>query len=165
MFKIGLATVALNLSFGIRAGDHVELVYSELRFSIPAGFTVVGDIGDSQNMLIFRYGDEPGKQFLAFADMTDDQTVDYGCPAGTFFKAVFFETTAAECDQTLIQAMQENFVVGRKVDTWSKDTYSLAYSSHGDKAFLFVIGDDAKLLKIDSDFLDGESLKRIADDI
>ena len=165
MFKNGVAAVALTLSFGVQASDHVGLIYSDLRFSIPAGFTVVGDIGDSQNMLIFRYGDEPGKQFLAFADMTDDQTVNYGCPAGTFFEAVFFETTAAECDQTLIQAMQENFVIGREVATWLQDTYSLAYSDHGNKAFLFVIDEDAKLLKIDSDFLDGESLKRIAEDI
>lgn len=165
MFKIGLAAVALSLSFGVQAGDHVELVYSDLRFNIPTGFTVVGDIGDSQNMLIFRYGDEPGKQFLAFADMTDDQTVAYGCPSGTFFEAVFFEAAAAECDQTLIQAMQENFVIGRDVATWSQDTYSLAYSDHGNKAFLFVIGEDAKLLRIDSDFLDGESLKRIVEDI
>lgn len=88
MFKNGVAVVALTLSFGVQAGNHVELVYSDLRFGIPAGFTVVGDIGDSQNMLIFRYGDEPGKQFLAFTDMTNDQTVDYGCPAGTFFEAV-----------------------------------------------------------------------------
>ncbi|KPP97671.1 hypothetical protein [Marinobacter sp. HL-58] len=165
MFKIGLAAVALILSFGVQAGDHIEVVFSDLRFNIPAGFTVVGDIGDSQNMLVFRYGDEPGKQFLAFSDMTDDQTVNYGCPVGTFFEAVFFETNAAECDQALIQAMQENFVVGRDVATWSQDTYSLAYSDHGNKAFLFVIGEDSKLLKIDSDFLDGESLKRLADNI
>lgn len=78
-----MAAVALSLSFGIQAGDDIELMYSDLRFSIPAGFTVVGDIDDSQNMLIFRYGDEPGKRFLALADMTDDQTVNYGCPTGT----------------------------------------------------------------------------------
>jgi hypothetical protein len=61
--------------------------------------------------------------------------------------------------------MHENFVRGRKVATWTQNSYSLAYSDHGNKAFLFVIGKDAKLLKIDSDFLDSESLKRIAEDI
>lgn len=132
---------------------------------MPAGFAVVGDIGDSQNILIFRYGDELGKRFLAFADMTHDETVEYGCPPGTFFEAVFFEKAAADCDQTLIEAMQENFLRDRKVATWTQDSYSLAYSDHGNKAFLFVIGKDAKLLKIDSDFLDGESLKRITEDM
>lgn len=53
----------------------------------------------------------------------------------------------------------------RKVATWTQNTYSLAYSDHGAKALLFVIGDDAKLLKINSDFLDGEALKRIAENI
>lgn len=86
-------------------------------------------------------------------------------PPGTFFEAVFFETVAADCDQTLIEAMQENFLRDRKVATWTQDSYSLAYSDHGNKAFLFVIGKDAKLLKIDSDFLDGESLKRIVEDM
>ena len=165
MFKIGLIAVALSLSVAVHAGNRIELLYSDLRFSIPAGFAAVGDIGDSQDMLIFRYGDEHGKRFLAFADMTHDETVEYGCPAGAFFEAVFFETAAADCDQTLIGAVHENFVSGRDVATWTQDSYSLAYSDHGNKAFLFVIGKDAKLLKIDSDFLDGESLKRIAEDI
>jgi hypothetical protein len=86
MFKIGLIAVALSLSFAVHAGNRIELVSSDVRFSMPAGFAVVGDIGDSQNMLIFRYGDELGKRFPAFADMTHDETVDYGCPAGTFFE-------------------------------------------------------------------------------
>lgn len=165
MFRIGLALLALSLAFGVQARNRVDLVYSDLRFSIPAEFTVVGDIGDSHNTLVFRYGDEPGKRFLAFANMTDDQTLDYGCPPGTFFKAVFFEKAAYDCDQTLIEAMQENFVSGRNVATWTQGRYFLAYSDDGVKAFLFVIGEDTKLLRIDSDFLDGESLKRIAEDI
>jgi hypothetical protein len=165
MFKFGLIAVALSLSIAVHAGNRIELVYSDLRFSIPAGFAAVGDIGDSHNMLIFRYGDELGKRFLAFADMTHDETLEYGCPAGTFFEAVFFETASADCDQNLIKTMQQNFVTDRKVATWTQNSYSLAYSDHGNKAFLFVIGDDAKLLRIDSDFLDGEALKRIAESI
>lgn len=89
MFKIGLLAVALSLSLAVHAGNRIELVYSDLRFSIPAGFAVVGDIGDSQNMLIFRYGDELGKRFLAFEDMTHDETVEYGCPPRHFLRGCF----------------------------------------------------------------------------
>ena len=46
MFKIGLIAVALSLSVAVHAGNQIELVYSDLRFSIPAGFAAVGDIGD-----------------------------------------------------------------------------------------------------------------------
>lgn len=63
MFKIGLIAVALSLSFAVHAGNRIELVSSDVRFSMPAGFAVVGDIGDSQNMLIFRYGDFKGSIF------------------------------------------------------------------------------------------------------
>ncbi len=165
MFRLILIATAFALSFAVKADSRIELVYSDLKFNIPAGFTLVGDIGDSLKLLAFRYGDEPGKRFLAFADMTHDQTLDYGCTPGTFFRAVFFATAPNQCDQALIKAMQENFVTDRKVATWSQDSYSLAYSDHGKKAFLFVIGEDGKLLRIDSDFLSGESLKQIAADI
>lgn len=165
MFRFILVAAALAFSSALHADNRIELVYSDLRFSIPAGFTLVGDIGDSQNLLVFRYGDEPGKRFLAFADMTDDQTLDYGCAPGPFFRAVFFATAADKCDQALIKAMQDNFVTDQKVATWRQDSYSLAYSDHGKKAFLFVIGEDGELLRIDSDFLSGESLKQIAGDI
>ena len=159
--RIALLALLSILSLALQANNRVELVYSDLSFSIPASFTVVGAIDDRQNLLVFRYSDESGKRFLAFADMTDDQTIEYGCAPGVFYTAVFFETGGSDCNQRAISGMQDNFINDRKVATWTQDSYAMAYSDHGKKAFLFIIGEDRGLIRIDSDFLDGESLKRI----
>lgn len=161
MLKIGSFIVLSFLCTGAFAKTNVELVYSDLRFEIPGNFSVVGHAGNNQNILIFRYGDELGKRFLAFSDMTNDKTINYGCPVSTFFKGVFFNSDNPECDQDNIKLMQESFVEGRDVDKWSSGEYSIVYSGDNKKSYIFLIGDNGKLVKLDSDFLEGEAFKKV----
>lgn len=161
MLKTGFFIVLSFFYVSAFAKANVELVYSDLRFEIPGNFSVVGDAGDNQNILIFRYGDELGKRFLAFSDMTNDKTINYGCPASTFFKGVFFNSDNPECDQDNIKLMQESFVEGRDVDKWSSGEYSIVYSGDNKKSYIFLIGDNGKLVKLDSDFLEGEAFKKV----
>lgn len=161
MLKTGFFIVLSFFCVGAFAKTNVELVYSDLRFEIPGNFSVVGDAGDNQNILIFRYGDELGKRFLGFSDMTNDKTINYGCPASTFFKGVFFNSDNPECDQDNIKLMQESLVEGRDVDKWSSGEYSIVYSGDNKKSYIFLIGDNGKLVKLDSDFLEGEAFKKI----
>lgn len=161
MFKTGFFILLSFFSISAFAKTGVELVYSDLRFEIPGNFSVVGDAGDNQNILIFRYGDELGKRFLAFSDMTNDKTINYGCPSSTFFKTVFFDTDKPECDQDNVKLMQESFVEGRDVERWSSGEYSIVYSGDKEKSYIFIIGDNGKLVKVDSDFLESESIKKV----
>lgn len=165
MLKFGFSILLLFFSINAFAKTNVELVYSDLRFKIPGNFSVVGDAGDNQNILIFRYGDVLGKRFLAFSDMTNDQTINYGCPASIFFKHVFFVTEKSECNQDNVKIMQESFVEDRYVETWSENEYSIVYSGDKEKSYVFIIGDNGKLVKLDSDFLDNESFKKIVNGI
>lgn len=165
MLKFGFSVLLLLFSINAFAKTNVELVYSDLRLEIPGNFSVVGDAGDNQNILIFRYGDELGKRFLAFSDMTNDQTISYGCPASVFFKHVFFVMDKSECNQDNVKIMRESFVYGRHVETWSENKYSIAYSGDKDKSYVFIIGDNGKLVKLDSDFLDYESFRKIVNGI
>ncbi|WP_043518410.1 hypothetical protein [Halomonas sp. BC04] len=161
MLKLGLSVVLVLFSINTFAKTDIELTYSGLSFEIPGNFSMIGDAGGSQNILIFRYGDELGKRFLAFSDMTNDQTLSYGCPASVFFKNVFFDGDDSGCDQDNIEIMQESFVEGRKVERWSENDYSVVYSGDREKSYIFIIGDNGKLVKVDSDFLEKESLKKI----
>ncbi|MCE8025237.1 hypothetical protein [Billgrantia aerodenitrificans] len=165
MPKLGISIALLLFSINTFAKTDIELVYSGLRFKIPGNFSVIGDTGGSQNILIFRYGDELGKRFLAFSDMTDDETLDYGCPASSFFMNVFFGTDDSGCDQDSINIMQEYFVEGREVEKWSENELSVVYSGNREKSYVFIIGDNGKLVKLDSDFLEKESLKKIVSGI
>jgi hypothetical protein len=161
MLKLGLSVLLLLFSISAFSKTDIELVYSDIRFKIPGNFSVVGDAGDNQNILIFRYGDELGKRFLAFSDMTNDQTINYGCLPSVFFNNVFFDIDKSGCNQDNIKLMQESFVEGRQVETWSSNEYSIVYSGDKEKSYIFIIGDNGKLLKVDSDFLDNESFKKM----
>jgi len=143
----------------------VELVYSDLRFDIPGDFSLVANIGDSQNVLIFRYGDELGKRYLAFSDMSNDKTIDYGCPVAVFFEGVFSGPVNPGCNQQDLKVMQDVFVRDRRVERWDVGRYSVIYSDLNRKSYLFVIGGEEKLLRIGSDFLSYDALKRIVEGI
>lgn len=162
MLRIRLLFILQILSASVFANTDIELVYSDIRFKIPGNFSVIGDAGDSQNILIFRYGDEPGKMFLAFSDLTNDKSINYGCPTNIFFHNVFFDSDESGCDPDKIRLIKGSFVENRSVERWSSKKYSIAYSSNKEKSYIFIIGDNGKLVKIDSDFLKKESLKRVA---
>lgn len=161
MLRVRLLFILQIISASVFANTDIELVYSDIRFKIPRNFSAVGDSGDSQNILIFRYGDEPGKMFLAFSDLTNDKSINYGCPASIFFHNVFFDPDESGCDQDKIKLIKGSFVEGRSVERWSSNKYSIAYSSNKEKSYIFIIGDNGKLVKIDSDFLKKESFKRV----
>jgi hypothetical protein len=161
MLKTGFFIILSFFSISAFAKTNVELIYSDLKFEIPGNFSVVGDAGDNQNILIFRYGDELGKRFLAFSDMTNDKTINYGCPPSTFFKTVFLDTDKSECNQDNVKIMQESFVEGRDVERWSSGEYSIVYSGDEEKSYIFIIGNNGKLVKVDSDFLESESIKKV----
>lgn len=161
MLKVYFSAFLLLFSVDAFSKPPVDLVYADLKFAIPGGVTVVGDAGDRQNILIFRYGDEPGKDFLAFSNMTSDATIDYGCPVNIFFKEVFFGDAKPECNQGNVRLMQEVFVEERDIETWPSNDYEIVFSGSSGKSYVFIIGNDGKLVKIDSDFLDNASFKKV----
>ena len=57
--------------------------------------------------------------------------------------------------------MQESFVAGRDVERWFSGEYSIVYSGNKKKSYIFIIGDNGKLVKVDSDFLESESIKKV----
>ena len=102
MLRVRLLFILQIISASVFANTDIELAYSDIRFKIPRNFSAVGDAGGSQNILIFRYGDEPGKMFLAFSDLTNDKSINYGCPASIFF--ITFSLILMNPDATRIKS-------------------------------------------------------------
>lgn len=161
MARLYITALLLLFSLNAFSRQTIEFVYAGLRFSVPGNFTALGDAGGEQNILVFRYGDVRGKNFLAFADMTEDVTSDYGCSANVFFYSVFSGKKISECNQELIKAMRETLVAGKKIENWSTNDYAINYSADDDKAFVFISGENGKLIKIDSDFMGLDAFKKM----
>ncbi|WP_036191310.1 hypothetical protein [Marinobacterium lacunae] len=139
----------------------VEVVYAGNRFDIPPGFEVVGDLGGTNNILVFRYGREKGKNYIAFTDMTGDKSIEYGCSVDRFFLDLFSLATNTECNRNTMETMANTFVNDSMVDVWRSNHYVVNFSGDGKKTFLFLVSDDGKVIKIDSDFLDKDAYKKI----
>lgn len=153
------------LSLPACAQPRIKLVYSDLNFNLPSSISAMGDAGGEQNILIIRYGDVRGKNFIAFSDMTNDSSVDYGCPASDFFHGVFSDRASPTCNKDNMSLMRQVFVEGKQVESWSVNGYEIAYSKGDKKTFAFVIRDNGKLVKIDSDFISKDSLKEMLENL
>lgn len=161
MLRLVTLLFVFFLSLSACAQPRIKLVYSDLTFSLPGSISAMGDAGGGQNILIVRYGDVKGQNFIAFSDMTNDSSLDYGCPAAVFFRGVFSDSVDKACNKESLDIMRQVFVEGKDVASWSTKDYEIKYSKDHNKIFAFIIGGNGKLVKIDSDFISKDSLKRI----
>ena len=82
-----LAIFILISPFSYAKGEalNVQLVYSGFDFLIPSGQDAIGASGGDSDFLVFRYGKNKGQDYLAFTDMSKDDSSSYGCAPAEFF--------------------------------------------------------------------------------
>lgn len=161
MLKTILTATLLALSLNAFSQSDIELVYSELKLNLPADFTVIGHLGGQDGFLVFRYGHEKGKKYIAFSDMTNDDSIEYGCSVSVFFNDLFSDNRNTPCNSETLKIMRKAFIEKSDVAVWMVNGYKLNYSSDKDKSFVFLSGENGKLIKIDSDFLDKKDYENI----
>ena len=164
MIKTTIATLFLMLTMSVHAEPEVELLYSDLKVKLPGQFTLIGDVGGEDNILIIRYGSDKGKNYIAFTDMTNDKSLDYGCPIKVFFDDLFSGDDST-CNAENLSIMRETFIDNKDVELWQVGGYTVRYSGGKDKSFAFISAEDGKLVKVDSDFLKKERYKTLLGDL
>ena len=125
---------------------------------------MIGDVGGEDNILIIRYGSDKGKNYIAFTDMTNDKSLDYGCPIKVFFDDLFSGDDST-CNAENLSIMRETFIDNKDVELWQVGGYTVRYSGGKNKSFAFVSAEDGKLVKVDSDFLKKERYKALLGDL
>ncbi|HFB63994.1 MAG TPA: hypothetical protein ENJ60_00500 [Aeromonadales bacterium] len=165
MIKFILYLVLSTISINVFSQPYTELIYSELKFNLPGNFTLVGDLGGKDNILIFRYGDKKGKNYIAFTDMTNDKSIDYRCSPSIFYMDLFSKNNNTRCNKEKINILNTVFIDNNEIITWKTEKYTLNYSSDHNKAFVFISGKDGKLIKIDSDFISRKEFKSMFEHI
>jgi len=144
------------------ATDDIQLHYNGHSFSVPASPLVIASPGVKENMLILRYGSERGKRYIGFSDINSDQSLRLGCASSDFFAAVFAGGDGSGCDAEQVAAFKKTFVNDRETGSFQTKKMTVYYSIGNDLSFLFAFDKENTAIKIDSDFLSKEQLKRVA---
>lgn len=164
MLKIALFIVLLALSSNTFSQANIELIYSDLKLSLPNNFMLIGALGDmggQENILIFRYGNEKGKRYIALSDMTNDTSVEYGCSIGLFYNELFSDNKNTDCNNENLNIMRKVFIENKEIAVWAVNGYVLNYSAGKGKSFVFISGENGKLIGVESDFIDKRTYKNI----
>lgn len=138
-----------------------ELLYSGHVFSVPQQSLVIASLGGNDNILVLRYGPEKGKKYLAFSNMNDDKSTDYGCKQTDFFKALFTTSPDNGCNLEQLTAFKSVFVQDHEVGKWAGDKLTVYFSIGGKQSFLFVFDTAGKAIKIDTDFMSKAALEEV----
>ncbi|MAA65550.1 MAG: hypothetical protein CL581_12315 [Alteromonadaceae bacterium] len=153
------ATCTLALT-GCATNNNVKVVYSGLTFHIPPSVVAVGSTGGDQHFLGFKYSPTPGEKFVGFSKEND--IGNGGCGYSAFFKQVLQLSNTNNCDQAAVKSFHIVFNVGSQSGAWPSDQYEAYYFPGKDKkTFVFLVLDDNNAIKIDSDFLDKESMRAV----
>jgi len=158
-FIISLLLLTLS-PFSIAETNTTRFIYSSLDFYIPSNPTVVGSKAGYDNFVFFRYGDEKGKRFLAFSNMTNDKSVNYGCSAENFYAKLIDENKDYSCNKTEIESFKKYFASNSETGKWNGDNFTSYYFYNIEKSFLFIFKDNTSI-KIDTNFLSLNELKDI----
>jgi hypothetical protein len=164
MNKIISIVLFLILPLGCNAENapgRIDLAYGGYVFSIPKNIVVVADAGGDDNILIFRYGQEKGKRYLAFTEMGKDKNLKFGCKPVEFFDSAFSKKEGTECDNAQVLAFKKMFVQGRDVGEWAGNKTTVYYSIGKKQSFLFLFDKSDNAIKIDTDFLNKSEFKNI----
>lgn len=159
MLKSILLICSLLVSTSAIASENIKFIYENAEFHIPANISALASVGDEQNVIIVKYGDTAGQNFIGFTDMTKDSNIDFGCSTKQLIISTFGTTITGHCNQEGVLAMRANFVENSYVETWSINNHTVHYSRNKEKSFVFITDDTDKVFKIDSDFLTLEQIK------
>jgi hypothetical protein len=166
MKKSYLSLLLLLTIFGCHASINpvkTDLLYSGHVFSVPQNAFVIAAIGGDDNILILRYGPERGKKYLAFSDITGDNSVEFQCEPSAFFEALFTASTGEGCNQDELNAFKRVFIKNHDIGQWVGDKLTVYFSISQQQSFLFVFDDAGKAIKIDTDYLSKTDLKEVVD--
>jgi hypothetical protein len=118
------------------------------------------------NMLAFRYGEERGKRFVAFSDISNDKIIDYGCPVGEFYIEHFSPTGTTSCHKRELDALTDGFLKGSIKKVWETPdaVYNYLSNEHDLRSFVFICRKDGKTFQVDSDFLTEDDYRKMFDE-
>jgi len=143
--------------------DNMGFFYAGLKFKIPSNILQIATYNDHEgsDSIAFQYQKNGTEKYIAFNEITGDKLIDYGCPVRVFYDSVFSGKNIAECNNKVVAILRDVYVQGKEVKQWSTSNYSINYSKGDDETFVYISNDEGKLVRIGSDLLSYQEVKKM----
>jgi hypothetical protein len=164
--KISIIFVFLLWSCAACSKD-VLLAYSDMRFQIPDGYSVIVSTDLMNGMLAFKYGEEKGRKFISFSDITNDSAIDYGCPPGEFYTELFSPSGKTKCNKRELDALSDVLLKDGITKIWKTPNTVFNYIEFGDSSgsSVFICKKDGGAIQVDSSFLTEDGFRKMFADL
>ncbi|PIE41135.1 MAG: hypothetical protein CSA49_05085 [Gammaproteobacteria bacterium] len=149
----------LSLLFALTAcssdeGKKLSKIYylGALQIDIPAGATAQIITGSKDHHVLYKYGNEKGKNYLAISQLINGYPVDFGCDVEQMVAAIFTENKNPGCNKSAYDGFKEAYKNKADVSVVASDNATI-YFSKKDKSNAFV-KTSAGIVHVESDWLD-----------
>jgi hypothetical protein len=145
----------------------VPLVFSDMRFNIPNGYSIIGSTDLAGGMLAFRYGNTKGKDYIAFSNITNKSDNDYGCPVGEFYIELFTPSETTRCNKKYLDDLANALFTDKVKKVWRSQNVIINYlkSKNNKESLIFVCKKDGVTVQVDSDFLTEDGFQKMFADL
>lgn len=156
-----IACLSLLLGTGCQSfqndNQKLSVLIAGLSFNLPTQPKIIAMPNIRGDFLIFKYGDQPGQDYLAFSL---EAAIDESCSSEEFFQAVVNPTPNTLCNSHAIAVFTQQFADQYPAELWPSAKHSAYYFQTNDqRQFVFIPLAADKLLKIDSDFFSKQQLR------
>lgn len=161
MSKILTITASIILIVSCKNLNHrvdTHVMYLGESFSLPDTPRLIAQFGGDDTQLIIRYGDTIGKRYISLSSFHEEIIQGSDCKPSEFVKTIFSDSNQKNCSEEQIIAFRKLFIENRQTGKWKDDRLTSYYSISSDASFLFIIYNDDKTIKLESDFLNKEQL-------
>lgn len=158
-----LAGLVLHGCSAVQGQATTQLLYHGHRFILPDPIFVIAPTASPDNMLILKYGPEPGKKYLAFSRSIPHHAMTADCSQLDFFAALFTNQTGVNCGQEPLDLFRKAWVDDRDAGVWRGNQLTVYFSVHAQQSFLFIFDKTGQSIMVDTDFLPKAALKRMVD--
>lgn len=159
---IGLAFSSLSAC--AQTDQFITAAYGGMKFQVPESPVIVGSLGADNDILLVKYSDTIGKQYISFG--TENILETGGCGWSDFFEATLSEKKTHGCGRASVESFQKVFVQGGDSGIWKiADKVYYHFLSHQGASFVFFESNNGNLIKLESDFLDSDGFRRVLGDL
>jgi len=161
------ALIALALSLTLGAGCQSSRIdtqeptvrFAGLSFTLPAPPKVIALPSERGDFLIFKYSNQPGRDYLAFSL---EAAIEDSCSSEQFFQAVINPELNTLCNSHAVRVFTQQFADQYPAELWPNSEYNAYYfQTHDQRQFVFIPLAADKLLKIDSDYFSKQQMRSL----
>lgn len=132
------------------------------KFDLPRNFTHLVSFDTNDNLLIFKYSNDPGKKYISISEEKNIiKTHTEDCTYSIFFAEVLNKSKSNfTCEDEEVNSFRFVFMQNAEAGLWNNIEHNYYYFIREDKSNVFIVKDDI-ILNLSSDFLTKNEWKKL----